>query len=60
MNYAALSNTSPVIHMPMIPRYKETHEFDGIIFNDTLWGQNYVSYDRSFVIEASTLFKLMV
>ena len=27
MNYAALSNTSPVIHVHIIPRYKEPREF---------------------------------
>lgn len=58
MNYAALSNTSPVIHMHIIPRYKETREFNGVTFKDTRWGQNYAPYDRSFVIEESTLFKI--
>lgn len=58
MNYAALSNTSPVIHMHMIPRYKDTQEFDGITFKDTRWGQNYAPYDRSFVIDELTLFKI--
>ena len=27
-------------------------------FKDTRWGQNYAPYDRSFVIEESTLFKI--
>lgn len=58
MNYAALSNTSPVIHMHIIPRYKEAREFDGVIFKDTRWGQNYAPYDRSFTINESTLFKI--
>lgn len=58
MNYAALSNTSPVIHMHIIPRYKETREFGGVIFKDTRWGQNYAPYDRSFVLDESTLFKI--
>lgn len=58
MNYAALSNTSPVIHMHIIPRYKETREFNAVTFKDTRWGQNYAPYDRSFVIEESTLFKI--
>lgn len=46
MNYSALSNTSPVIHMHIIPRYKEPREFKGIIFKDIRWGQNYAPYDR--------------
>lgn len=58
MNYAALSNTSPVIHVHIIPRYKDTREFNGVTFKDTRWGQNYAPYDRSFVIEESTLFKI--
>jgi diadenosine tetraphosphate (Ap4A) HIT family hydrolase len=32
MNYAALSNTSPAIHVHIVPRYKETREFAGMIF----------------------------
>ena len=39
MNYVALSNTSPVIHMYIVPRYKEAREFVGIFFKDTRWGQ---------------------
>jgi diadenosine tetraphosphate (Ap4A) HIT family hydrolase len=58
MNYAALSNTSPIIHVHIIPRYKDTREFNGMTFKDTRWGQNYAPYDRSFVIEESTLFKI--
>lgn len=58
MNYAALSNTSPVIHVHIIPRYKDAKEFNGVTFKDARWGQNYAPYDRSFVIEESILFKI--
>jgi diadenosine tetraphosphate (Ap4A) HIT family hydrolase len=58
MNYAALSNTSPVIHIHIVPRYKETREFNKMIFKDTRWGQNYAPYDRSFIMDESTLFKI--
>jgi diadenosine tetraphosphate (Ap4A) HIT family hydrolase len=58
MNYAALSNTSPAIHVHIVPRYKETREFAGTIFNDNRWGKNYAPYDRSFVLEESILFKV--
>lgn len=58
MNYAALSNASPVIHMHIIPRYKEPREFNGVIFKDTRWGQNYAPYDRSFITSESILFKI--
>lgn len=58
MNYAALSNTSPVIHMHIIPRYKEPRQFNGITFRDARWGQNYAPYDRSFILDEPALFKI--
>ncbi len=58
MNYAALSNTSTVIHIHLIPRYKEVRQFDNVVFKDARWGQNYAPYDRSFNIDESTLFKI--
>ena len=58
INYAALSNTSPVIHMHIVPRYIETREFGGVTFKDARWGQNYAPYDRSFVLDESILFKI--
>jgi diadenosine tetraphosphate (Ap4A) HIT family hydrolase len=53
-----LSNTSPVIHIHIIPRYKESREFAGTVFKDQRWGKNYAPYDRSFVIEETLLFKI--
>jgi diadenosine tetraphosphate (Ap4A) HIT family hydrolase len=58
MNYAALSNTSPKIHLHVVPRYKDSREFNGMIFSDTRWGKNYAPYDRSFALEEPTLFKI--
>lgn len=58
MNYAALSNTSAKIHVHLVPRYKETREFNGMLFNNTRWGKNYAPYDRSFVLEESILFAI--
>lgn len=58
MNYAALSNTSPVIHVHIVPRYKESREFAGMVFKDERWGQNYAPYDKSFVIEESVLHQI--
>lgn len=58
INYAALSNTSPVIHMHIIPRYREPRDVNGVIFKDTRWGQNYAPYDRFFIIDESVLFKI--
>ncbi len=58
MNYAALSNVSEKIHVHIIPRYKEPREFNGKVFHDQRWGQNYAPYDRSFVLEESVLFEI--
>lgn len=58
MNYAALSNTSPKIHVHLVPRYQEPREFAKVVFTDTRWGKNYAPYDRDFVIEESVLFQI--
>jgi diadenosine tetraphosphate (Ap4A) HIT family hydrolase len=58
INYAALSNTSPKIHVHVVPRYREPRHFCGILFDDTRWGTNFAPYDRSFVIEKSVLFNI--
>ncbi len=55
MNYAALSNTSPKIHVHLIPRYKTSRSCAGITFTDARWGSNYAPYDRSFAIDESIL-----
>ena len=58
MNYAALSNTSPKIHLHVVPRYKDPRKFSGVTFSDTRWEKNYAPYDRSFVLEEGILFKI--
>lgn len=58
MNYAALSNTSPAIHVHIIPRYKESRTFAGAVFKDERWGKNYAPYDRTFDCEESVLFQI--
>jgi diadenosine tetraphosphate (Ap4A) HIT family hydrolase len=58
MNYAALSNNSPVIHVHIVPRYKESREFAGMVFKDERWGQNYAPYDKSFTVDESVLFQI--
>ncbi|MCB1075084.1 MAG: HIT domain-containing protein [Simkania sp.] len=58
MNYAALSNHSPRIHVHIVPRYQKPREFQGKIFTDTRWGKNYAPYDRSFVIDEETLYNI--
>jgi diadenosine tetraphosphate (Ap4A) HIT family hydrolase len=58
MNYAALSNVSPDIHVHIIPRYREPRTFAGVVFKDTRWGQNYAPYDKAFTLEDSVLFQI--
>jgi diadenosine tetraphosphate (Ap4A) HIT family hydrolase len=48
MNYAALSNTSPKIHVHFVPRYKTSRECFGVLFKDTRWGKNYAPYEKPF------------
>lgn len=57
INYAALSNNSPRIHVHFVPRYKDNREFNGVLFKDTRWGKNYAPYDP-FNLEESTLYKI--
>jgi diadenosine tetraphosphate (Ap4A) HIT family hydrolase len=58
MNYAASSNTSPVIHVHVVPRYQEERTFSRKVFKDAQWGKNFAPYDRSFKLEESILFKI--
>ena len=58
MNYAALSNTSPKIHVHLVPRYQESREFAGVVFKDARWGKNYAPYDRTFEIDESVLLQI--
>ena len=58
MNYAALSNTSPAIHVHIVPRYQNAREFGGVVFKDARWGSNYAPYDRSFELDETILFQI--
>lgn len=58
MNYAALSNTSPAIHVHLVPRYQSDREFSETIFKDDRWGQNYAPYDKSFSIDENLILKI--
>lgn len=44
-NYAAFANTSPHLHVHIIPRYKIPREFCSHSFIDQRWGRNYAPYD---------------
>ncbi len=58
MNYAALSNTSPAIHVHIVPRYQDTREFAGVVFKDARWGKNYAPYDKAFTTNDAVLFQI--
>jgi diadenosine tetraphosphate (Ap4A) HIT family hydrolase len=51
MNYAALSNVSPRLHVHFVPRYKEERFFREVKFVDERWGQNYAPYNKSFLLD---------
>ena len=58
VNYAALSNVSPKIHVHFIPRYREERVFNTVSFKDLRWGKNYAPYDCTFILEESTIFEI--
>lgn len=58
MNYAALSNTSPKIHVHLVPRYEYSREFAGVVFQDIRWGKNYAPYDKTFSLDETTLLSI--
>lgn len=50
MNYAWLGNAFKLHnghgHMHIIPRYKNPRSFEGVVFEDGRWGENYVPYSN--------------
>lgn len=57
-NYYAAGNVSPHLHIHIIPRYKTSRVFDGVEFNDGIFGKNHSFYDRDFKTSEETLFKI--
>jgi diadenosine tetraphosphate (Ap4A) HIT family hydrolase len=58
MNYAALSNTSPKIHVHLVPRYKDSRTFGERTYVDSRWGKNFAPYDKEFKIEIDELINI--
>lgn len=56
-NYAFLGNETRHLHGHFIPRYAKPKEFEGIIFEDKLWGHNYKT-DHSFSAPAKVVEKI--
>ena len=50
MNYASLGNVYPILHVHIIPRYKNPRVYGEICFTDKNWGKNYAPYDKEFRI----------
>ncbi len=57
-NYAALGNVATHLHLHIIPRYKNSRGFEGIVFEDGKWGKNYAPYN-DFEISEEILKKLV-
>jgi len=55
INYAALSNASPHLHVHIIPRYDSTRTFSGQSFHDHNPAGNYVPYNRGFIVEEQVM-----
>ncbi len=57
-NYASLGNIIRHVHLHFIPRYRKEVSFEGIVFEDKRWGDNYAPYDRDFRIPKGVLLKI--
>jgi len=56
-NYSFLGNETRHLHAHFVPRYAKPKVFEGIIFEDKLWGHNYKT-DHSFVTPEPVLEKI--
>ena len=57
LNYAFLGNETRHLHGHFIPRYAKPTEFEGIAFEDKLWGHNYKT-DHAFICPAEVFEKI--
>ncbi len=53
-NYAFLGNEFRHLHGHFIPRYENPKKFNGVVFEDKLYGHNYKT-DKSFKTSSSLL-----
>jgi diadenosine tetraphosphate (Ap4A) HIT family hydrolase len=53
-----LGNLINQCHVHVIPRYKESREFEGAKFTDGRWGKNHSPYDKGFFVPEETLQKI--
>jgi diadenosine tetraphosphate (Ap4A) HIT family hydrolase len=57
LNYAFLGNKSRHLHGHFVPRYAGPKNFEGVVFEDKLYGHNYRT-DHSFVTPEEVLQKI--
>ncbi len=58
INYVALGNVTPHLHIKMMPRYKEKRIFHGMEFLDERWGKNPSPYNKGFKIPEEVMLKI--
>jgi len=56
-NYSFLGNETRHLHAHFVPRYAQPKVFEGITFEDKLWGHNYKT-DHNFVTPEPVLEKI--
>lgn len=57
LNYAFLGNETKHLHGHFIPRYAKPMKFEGVIFEDKLWGHNYKT-DHGFACPSKVVEKI--
>lgn len=57
-NEASLGNLTAQCHMHIIPRYRLARVFQGEMFRDERWGQNYAPYNYDFKVSEEMLQKI--
>lgn len=57
VNYAFLGNETRHLHGHFLPRYAQPKKFEGVIFEDKLYGHNYKT-DHDFVVPEEILQKI--
>ncbi len=49
-NYSSLGNEQNHVHWHIVPRYMRSRNYNGVYFEDKIWGRNYAHYDKTFTI----------
>ena len=58
MNYAFLGNIESHLHGHFLPRYENSVEFAGMMFEDKRWGQNYLT-DPDFKVSDEVVLEII-